>query len=383
MIYKLALKNLLGSGLRTWLNVFVLSLAFVVMLFYNGMLEGWSRAGERDMIRTEVGAGQYWVEGYDKLDPFSYEDGHAKIPVELDREDLSPLLIREASVYPQGRMQGATLRGLAVDQQAFPDLPTEVLSSPYSILLGRRMAENLKVKEGESLLVRWRDVNGAFDAASFTVAKVFYTDNPPIDLGQIYINLEQLQEMSQLDGECTMLTFAKAKEDVKEVAGWNYYSRDELLSDFYKGVDAERSGAMVTYFFLLIIGLLAIFDTQVLSVFRRTREIGTYIALGMTRRQVMRLFTVEGTMYSLMAVMVGALWGTPLFLMINKSGLDFGKMGADEIGYAMPQVVYPYYSPWIVVFGITTLVIASAIVSYIPARKIARLRPTDAIRGKR
>jgi len=37
---KLALRNLLGAGLRTWLNVAVLSFAFVVIVFYNGMLDG-------------------------------------------------------------------------------------------------------------------------------------------------------------------------------------------------------------------------------------------------------------------------------------------------------------------------------------------------------
>lgn len=380
---KLAFKNLLGSGLRVWLNVFILSLAFVVMLFYNGMLEGWSRAGERDMIRTEIGAAQYWVESYDKLDPFSFDNAHAKIPNSLQNERYCPILIREASVYPQGRMQGVILKGLPSQQNVFPDIPTKALSDPYSIVIGRRMSENLKLKKGESVLIRWRDANGAFDALSFTLTEIFSTDNPPIDLGHIYIDIHQLQRMSELQGECTMITLAQAPDEIEDIKGWIYHSKEDLLSDFYKGVNAERSGAMVTYFFLLIIGLLAIFDTQVLSVFRRTREIGTYIALGMTRRQVVQLFTVEGTTYSLLAVVMGALWGTPIFLMINKSGLDFGKMGADEIGYAMPQIVYPYYSPWIVILGISTLIATSAIVSYIPSRKIAKLRPTDAIRGKR
>ena len=46
--------------------------------------------------------------------------------------------------------------------------------------------------------------------------------------------------------------------------------------------------------------MLAIFDTQVLSIFRRQKEIGTYVALGMTRKQVVALFTVEGAMHSVL-----------------------------------------------------------------------------------
>jgi len=36
---KLAFKNLLGAGLRTWLNVFVLSLSFVLIIFVRGLIE--------------------------------------------------------------------------------------------------------------------------------------------------------------------------------------------------------------------------------------------------------------------------------------------------------------------------------------------------------
>lgn len=387
---KLAYKNLIGAGLRTWLNVFILSLAFVVMLFYNGMLEGWSRDGIRDMIRTETGSGQYWVKGYDNLDPYTYDDAHAPVTETVQamiaRQEISPMLIREVSVYPQGRMQGAVIKGLDVAQSILSGIPTQELANSdvdYGLMIGRRMASNLQVVEGDVMLMRWRDVNGAFDARSFTVVHIFDTDNPPIDIGQIYMDVELLQEMTLLQGQYSVLTFGDAFKASTHIEGWVYKSLDDLLAYFYAGLNAERTSAMVTYFFLLLIGMLAIFDTQVLSVFRRTKEIGTYIALGMTPQQVMRLFTVEGTMYSLFAVVLGAIWGTPVFLAINKVGINFGNMQMDGAGYAIPKVVYPYYSPWIVILGISTLVIASAIVSYIPARKIAQLKPTDAIRGKR
>lgn len=387
---KLAYKNLLGAGLRTWLNVFILSLAFVVMLFYNGMLEGWSRDGVRDMIRSEVGYGQYWVSGYDNLDPYTFEDAHAQVPNSvqelIEKREISPMLIREVSVYPQGRMQGAVIKGFDLEQTVLPDIPLRILAESneeYGLMLGRRMADNLQVKEGETMLMRWRDDNGAFDARPFTVVHIFDTDNPPIDIGQIYLDIELLQGMTLLQEQYSVLTVGESFQKLNNIKGWEYKTLDDLLAYFYAGLNAERTSAMVTYFFLLLIGMLAIFDTQVLSVFRRTKEIGTYIALGMTRRMVMRLFTVEGTMYSLLAVLVGAIWGTPVFLFINKVGINFGNMQMDGAGYAIPQVVYPYYSPWIVILGISSLVIASAIVSYIPARKIAKLKPTDAIRGKR
>ncbi len=46
--------------------------------------------------------------------------------------------------------------------------------------------------------------------------------------------------------------------------------------------------------YVLLMGmLLAIFDTQVLAAFRRRREMGTLMALGMLRSQIIGLFTLE------------------------------------------------------------------------------------------
>ena len=41
--FKLAFKNLIGAGLRTLLIVFVLSLAYVLIIYMNGLYQGWDR----------------------------------------------------------------------------------------------------------------------------------------------------------------------------------------------------------------------------------------------------------------------------------------------------------------------------------------------------
>ena len=56
---------------------------------------------------------------------------------------------------------------------------------------------------------------------------------------------------------------------------------------------------------------------------------------------------------------------------------------ASNVGVAVPEVLYPYYG-FRLVLGTTVLVlIAITVVSYLPATKIAKLKPTDALRGKR
>ena len=67
------------------------------------------------------------------------------------------------------------------------------------------------------------------------------------------------------------------------VDSWTYRSKTTLLKNFKDLIDQKKASQSVIFGLLLAIALLAIFDTQILSIFRRQKEIGTYIALGMTR----------------------------------------------------------------------------------------------------
>ncbi len=383
---KLAFKNLIGAGLRTWLNVAVLSFAFVLIIFYNGMIDGWNRQGRNDTQDWEIGQGQYWHPDYDKFDPFTIQDAHKPLSEDvlrmINQEELTPVLFTQATIYPHGRMQGALLKGVEPNQKILK-LPTADLQfsqNQYSAIIGKRMAENTKLKVGDNLLIRWRDKNGMFDAIEVRISSIFQTDVPSIDMGQIYLSLDVLQKMTGMPNEATLLV-AGQKSSLQPIEGWDFKDTGFLLTELDKLIQSKKAGGMVLTGLLLIIALLAIFDTQVLSIFRRQKEIGTYIALGMTRWQVVGIFTVEGGAHSILAALVGAAYGIPLFLWLNTVGLNFGTQSADA-GITIAEVIYPYYSAGLILSTLIIVVISATVVSYLPARKISKMKPTDAIKGK-
>ncbi|MBN2350242.1 MAG: ABC transporter permease [Bacteroidales bacterium] len=384
---KLAFKNLLGAGLRTWLNVTVLSFAFVLMIFYNGMIDGWNRQSRKDTQAWETGEGQFWQPEYDRYDPYTIQDSHGamseEIQSEIAKKNLVPVLIAQATAYPQGRMQGVTLKGIDPDQTILK-LPTKALSktndSDYA-MIGKRMATSLKMDVGDRLLIRWRDKNGTFDAREIEIISVFKCDVPSVDKGQIFLRLEVLQEMMGMENEATLLV---AGENFKhrDFKNWVFRDQDFLLADMDKIIQAKKAGGTIIQALLLIIALIAIFDTQVLSIFRRQKEIGTYIALGLTRSQLVGIFTVEGGAHSILAALLGAVYGIPLFLWINKVGISMNYTQGMDIDLPIGEAIYPYYSLQLITISIILVVISATIVSYLPARKISKMKPTDALRGK-
>lgn len=377
---QLAYKNLIGAGLRTWLNAAVLSFSFVMIIFFNGLMDGWNQQAKKDTIEWEYGNGKLLHENYDPFDPFSLQDGHGKIPE--NSENLIPILIRQASIYPEGRMVSINLKGIDANQKTLL-LPTHSLKNSKAnipAIIGKRMAESAKLGKGDEVLLRWRDKNGTFDAANITIVEIFDCNVQSIDNGQIWISIDKLWEMTNLENHATLFV-AKKENNQTKLSGWNFKSQQELLSDIEEIIAMKKSSNSILFVLLLAIALLAIFDTQVLSIFRRQKEIGTYVALGMTRFQVMKLFTIEGSFYSFFAMLLGCLYGIPLFVYLSNVGFSIPQ-GQQDMGFAMAAKIFPVYGFKLIISSILLIVASATIVSFLPARKIAKMDPVAALKGK-
>ena len=384
---KLAYRNLIGAGLRTWLNVIVLSFSFVIIIWNKGLLNGWNEQAKRDMIDWQIGGGQYWQKDYDPYDMFTINESHNiildRISDDIQNGLLTPILINTATIYPEGRMQNVLLKGILPEQKILK-LPTDKLqknSDEISILIGSRMAESNKLQVGDYFTIRWRDANGTFDAADAKVVDIFHTNVPIVDQGKIWLSLEQLQKMLRTPNGATMLITENNSVEKEEISGWVFRGHDYLLKEMDNLIKMKSVGGSIFYGILLALALLAIFDTQILSIFRRQKEIGTEIALGMTRWQVVRLFTVEGAMYSVFAAILAAIYGIPLLTWQAKVGLAMPE-GADDYGLPIAKSIFPSYSIGLVIGTVLSIFIATVIVSYLPAKKISKMNPTDAIKGK-
>lgn len=377
----------MGARLRTWLNVFVLSLAFVVIIWNKGILNGWDQQARNDTIEWEIGGGQYWQENYDPYDPFSIEDSHARLSEAAQRAvaggKLTPILLSQATMYPDGRIQNILLKGIDPRQKILK-LPSAKLQSENSdipAMIGRRNARDNKLAVGDYVTVRWRDANGTFDAAEVRIVHIFKTNVPTLDTGVLWIPLQKLREMLQMPGEASILVSSQKSGYIGSIPGWVFKDHYFLLSEIREMIEMKSIGGYLFFIILMSLAMLAIFDTQVLSIFRRQKEIGTHIALGMTRRQVIGLFTVEGAMHAILAAVLAALYGFPLLAWQASVGWSMPG-GTDKFGMTIADTIYPSYSLGLVLGTTLIVLITTTIVSFLPTRRIAKMKPTDAIRGK-
>lgn len=388
MIIKLAYKNIRSAGLRTWLNVAVLSFAFVLIIWTQGLYDGMSRQMLDAKINSEVGSGQFWVKGYDPYDPFTIEDAHAQIPVEaeklIEKDKLVPVIIRKGAIFPNGRIIPVIVKGIPPNQKVL-DFPSVVLESDENTiraLIGGRMAENSGLQKGDFVTLRWRDINGTFDAVDIKIAEIMSTTLQTIDAGQIWLPFDEFQKMLSAENEASILTLGKnAKVPEIKSDKWIFKDQDELVTEITEFIKAKESSSYFMYFILMGMALLAIFDTQVLAIFKRRKEMGTMMALGMTRKKVIALFTLEGCIHGILAILVGALYGIPLLAYFQINGLGLPSF-TEQFGLSMGAAIYPVYGVKLFIATSIILFISVLIVSYLPTRKITKLEPTEALRGK-
>ena len=390
MLFKIAIKNLLGAKLRTWLNVFVTSLSFFMIILFSAMYDGMREHAKQVTINTEIAGGSYWHPKYDPLDPMTFEDAHSVPPIAIkglvNQGKAFPVLVSQASIYPNGRIMPVIMKGI-IPQQNIVNMPTKMLAGhdkiAIPVLIGRSMAKDAKLEVGDTFTIRWLDANRTYDADEGTVVHIMDTENFKLDMGHIWVPLHKAQEMLDMKKEATYVTYTKGLPIVENKGDWIPRDVTYLIRDMEALIEADEPNAAIFYIILLCFAGMGIFNAQVLSIFRRGKEIGTLMALGMTRARVVGLFTLEGGLNALLAAIMTVILFGPLLWYFGANGIWLGMDYSDgSMGLIVEKYLIPVYSVGLVVTTTIVVSIIVLIVSYLPSRRIARMKPTDALRGK-
>ncbi|MGB9006577.1 MAG: FtsX-like permease family protein, partial [Candidatus Aminicenantales bacterium] len=341
----------------------------------------------RASSEAEYGNGQYWQENYDPLDPLSLDNGHGLLPAELERlvgeGRATPILITQATIYPQGRMRSVLLKGIDPAQKvlSIPSAALAAESDELPALIGARMAKASGLRQGDTVMVRWREASGAFNALEARIVRVMSTSVLSIDANQLWVPLDRLQKMTRLESQASLVVLVRGVPAVGPQAGWSFKDLGFLLKDIRQLVKTKTVGRIIMFTILMLLGMLAVFDTQVLSIFRRRKEMGTLMALGFTRGQVIRLFTLEGALHGVLAVVVGAIYGIPLMIYFYRQGYALPS-GTEGFGFSIGEKIFPVLSVGLVLSVTLLVLVVTTVVSFLPTRRIAKLKPTDALRGR-
>lgn len=104
------------------------------------------------------------------------------------------------------------------------------------------------------------------------------------------------------------------------------------------------------------------------------------MALGMTSKKIIRLFSLEGILTALMAIVAAAVLGVPFFIWFQGVGFDISHLS--ETGFPVREKIFLDIKMAEVVYSTLVTVGIMVLMSWLPVRKVARLEPTQALRGR-
>jgi putative ABC transport system permease protein len=166
----------------------------------------------------------------------------------------------------------------------------------------------------------------------------------------------------------------RVKAGGMEVVPWHQ------LADFYNKTAALLSRQMnVVRLIVAAIVILSILNTLTMSVLERTGEIGTIMALGNRRRQVLRQFVIEGIVIGLLGAALGIAIGFVLAQAASAIGIPMPPPPGMSEGYTARMRVTPSLLAGAALLTASTAVLASLY----PAWKASRMEIVDALRHSR
>ncbi|MFA6619042.1 MAG: FtsX-like permease family protein [Candidatus Neomarinimicrobiota bacterium] len=338
---------------------------------------------EHNMVKYEVAGGQYYLEGYDPDNPLKIDDFHGNIDIfrsAINKKKACPILYRSGFLYSENGMRPILIKGIDREQTLL-NVPSNILKNDRDVLsayIGKIAAEQAHLSQGDQVLLRFRDNDGANNAIELSIDSIVHFPIQSIDLGQIWVDLESFQELSALQDQASIIV---VDEELNiSTDSWEYQGLDVMFADLLTWRAQELAGAYVMIAVFLGLVILTIFDTQILSIFKRKKEIGTLVAMGMREKAVVGLFALEGIMIGLVSIVAGSALGVPIVLYFQKHGINLGDM--EGFGVNIMNILYLDFSMnslWQV--GIAVLVIVT-LVSFLAAKRIAKMNIAQILKGK-
>jgi len=256
------------------------------------------------------------------------------------------------------------------------------------VMLGTGLSKAIGAKAGDLVTVMTTTPEGALNAIDAPVAAILRYPIKELDDRLLYMPYRSAARLLKAEGKAnSVVLLLKDRSDATLVAGrvvaelkrdgQPVVARTWLeTATFYRQV--KLLYISIFFFMGLILAtvvILATANTMTMSVFERTREIGTLLAIGMERKAVRALFLREGLLMGVGGSILGAILSLLLRAALNASGIELPPPPGGTHGAPLHVDFIPLAYASGFVLMTSTLLFAS----WWPARRAARLNPVGAI----
>jgi putative ABC transport system permease protein len=407
-IIKLALRNIMRNKRRSLLAVLSVLLALFLMVFMEGLLNGMLGSITLNATKSDTGHIMIVTKEYRDRQRFLPVDANIADPqaiirtLEADprigpRIDRTAMRIRFGTLLEyEGRNKTALgIGGDLEGEKRLLMLDRSIVDGRYAAgareaVIGEGLAEDLGVKVGSVLKVQARTAEGSTNMRKFTVVGIFRTGLDTLDSSVFLVSLDDARALIRSgSGVQQILVMLKDYRQAGQTAGMIAAALgDPSLavvpwlesSDIFGFLSVAAAMFNAIYLFIAFLGTIIIVNIMMMVVLERRREIGIMKAMGVSRGEILRIFTAEGLVLGIIGSIAGILFGLALTAVMSKTGLNLGD-SIKGMNIPLSNVVYPVLTAAGVLKVFAVGVLASGIISLLPARRAARMDAVAAMKS--
>ncbi len=401
---RLAWRNIWRHRRRTIIIVLAMGLSLGMMMFYDGLMDGFNDAIAGNAVRVLGGNVQVHAEGYrEKVDSnplIPLEDDTAVVEAALSHSDVIAAARRIQTGGLVSNREGAfsmTIIGIDPEAEAPVSLIADhIVDGRYlesmdedAILIGRGLAEALEIQVGDRVMMVGSDIHKQNRQRTMAVIGIYDIGIPSMEKGTSYISLTEAQNLFNLRGQSTEVQITLKRVGLEDgvvaalapaLPGYEVESWERNYPELGNAVGRKNIVMDIFSVVIVMIAGIGILNLLLMAIYERTREIGLLGAMGLKPRQIATTFILEGALIGAVGVIAGVAIGLMTNLSLMQVGMDYSQFaGVTEYMALISGKVYPTLGTDKLFGRAITILVIAAFAALIPAMIASRREPSEAL----
>lgn len=380
------------TRLVAFLSVMIGSMALILSL---SVLDGFEQALRENAIKF---TSHIHLVGFRNKALPNYQSVTAKLKQEIPEiKSVAPTIEREGLVRSHGEIEGVRLKG--IDAQTEIALrPKKITEGAFAfsnlraseVLIGKKLARKLNCTAGDTLIITTilTDENGQPNPLirQFKLVGIYETGMSQYDDIYVYLPLETSRVFFQfpensVSGYDIMLhsidNINSVARKIEELLGYPYFvlTVTDLNSSMFAWIELQKKPIPIVLGLISIVAVLNVLTMLLISVVEKTHSIGILRAIGMQRRDIMRVFIIQGVGVGA----AGTFAGCGIGYLICALQYWFKIIHLEGDVYFV-DVLPIAFSIWHLVTVVGFSLLISLLATLIPAWIATRISPVQALR---
>ncbi len=400
------LKSRKNSGFAyvvTWFSFIGIALGVATLIIVTSVMNGF-RAELLDKI---VG-----MKGHIVVSDVEHQgiSGYDNVSKQLGKVDsriqkVIPQMEQQAVVMANGQARGVLVQALSQQSLVQKTLVSEHIKAGKiadfkgrSIFIGRRMAEILGLKIGDTLELMTPDneistMGTTVKGETYTIAGIFEVGMNEYDKNIVLMPLAEAQDFWEMPEKVSQIEiFIDDVDNSQEIArkivqtlGSGFMVLDWKHSDssIFHAVEVEKNVMTLILSIIILVAVFNIISGLTMLTSSKIKDIAILRTMGMTKKSILKIFFTIGSSIGLFGTACGISLGLVVSLNIDRikqflEKFSDSKLFNEEI-YFLTQI--PSQTDWVEVSCISVFAIILCLLATIyPAQKAAKLDPVEALR---